>query len=197
MIESPVAFVSRAMTHLVSANPLLRRSDRFEAMAVVLAAAVALLAIPVVMMVAAGIHAERLDEISHRAQTLRTVDAVALSNSATPVRPGPQVSVQVEWSEGTSTRVEMVRVSKTVNAGDTVPVWLTADGRTTAPPAEPADAMGEAIIAALAMYCLIGGMAALGVFLVREALDFRRDRDWDVEIKHLMDNDGGWANRHS
>lgn len=197
MIESPVAALSRAMSRVVSTNPLVRRSDRIEAVAVVIAAAIAMVAIPVVMLFAVGVHSERIDEISHRAETLRSVDAVAVSSTATPVRPGPQSTVSVQWQEGTSTRTETIRVAHTVEVGEKVPVWLTANGRPTTPPAQPADATGEAIVAGLALYCLISGIAALGVFLVREALDHRRHREWDYEIKQLMDNDGGWANRPS
>lgn len=193
-----MAFLAGTINCLTSSNPLVRRSDRLEAMCVVLVAFIAIAAVPVVAHVGGDVHDARAHEIVAHNATLRTVEAQAVNDSAAPIGDAlvaPQPAVLAQWNDGDQLRSETIDVHNFVRSGDRLTVWLDADGRPTSPPESPTIAVGEATLAAVALYLAVVGFAAFVFLLAARALHYFRLSAWDRQIRLLVDDDGDWVDK--
>lgn len=190
----------RSIHPLVSRNPLIRRSDRVEALAIILVAFVALLALPAVVHFASDVRDERVREITAQAKSVHAVQATAVADGTVPIADElatADATVSAEWTQGYLPHVETVKVDHYVRAGDRFTVWLDADQRPSAAPRDPSSASGEVALAAFAVYCTIVAIAGFLLLLLVEALNFLRRRTWDAQIRLLVDNGGDWVNKQS
>lgn len=193
------SFAQACRRHLraLGFNPLIRASDRLEALAILAVLATAFFAVPAAAQAGHVVYDVGARTAIEQAQSRHSVDAtVVISSAALPVDFDNPNYVRAQWREGTQERTEQVITPGTANVGDPVKVWLDDAGKVVAAPQTTQDAKLSAIIAAVSVWTAIVAGSALMAFFVRRALDRSRDRGWDRELYLLAYNDDGWANRH-
>ncbi|CAN5597743.1 membrane protein [soil metagenome] len=188
----------RWMLSALGRNPLVRVSDRVEALAVLMVFVVAALAIPMASQAGDEVYDARMRIIDEQLRTRHPVQAVAVSGSgSTPVRytrPGP---VRAEWREGSETRSEVVNSAIPVNPGAKVTVWLDNTGKVVTAPETPQVARSVAAGRTWTLWLGAVVTATLMAYASRRLLDCSRTRSWERELLVLAHNDDGWADRHS
>ncbi|WP_082956121.1 hypothetical protein [Mycobacterium sp. E3339] len=165
-------------------NPLLRRSDRIEAMVVLVAIAVSLLGVPVAGVIGATTYGARdkvyTQEARERHRVVATVDEARAEDFGVTV-------AQAKWPGPNGERGGTLELSERVQAGGTVDIWVDGDGNPVVPPPPTwlaaAEAVGVAVVAALGVTM---AMAAL-VAVVRSRLDRARDALWERDIELLAE----------
>jgi hypothetical protein len=205
MVTGVTSFAGRLRWHLqaLGFNPLIRVTDRLEALAVLAALLTALIAIPAAaqagdVVYASSVHTADLQAHERHAVQARVVDGSGrLPADVESSASGGPTSVEVQWHEGTRVRTEQITSPSTAKAGDPLTVWLDGTGKVVAAPLTADDAELSAAIAAGTVWIAIVACAALAVFLIRRRLDRSRDRAWDSALNLLAHNDDGWANRHA
>lgn len=195
------SFVSRCrwFVRALGRNPLLRPSDRMEALAVVMVFVVALLAIPFASQAGDNTYDARMRIIDEQLRTRHSVEAVAVGNSGAAApgrynRPGP---VRAEWREGTEVRSEMITSPVAVRKGDPLTVWVDTTGAVVPAPETPQVASSIAAGRTWTVWLGSVGLTILLACAARWALDRARARSWERELLLLTHNDDGWANRHT
>jgi hypothetical protein len=178
-------------------NPLIRRCDRIEALAILLAALIIAAAAPSAVFFGSGIYADRAQSVSEHMHSRHPVDATAVSPSTFPSRVAPNRSVQARWVTAFTERTELVGVDHDVKAGDRLTVWLDSDGNVVSPPETLSDARGYAAALTVALWLGVTVTSVACLVLLRAVLNSRRFHSWDREWQLLINNDDGWANRRS
>ncbi|MGB3485193.1 MAG: hypothetical protein WBB07_23635 [Mycobacterium sp.] len=180
-------------------NPLIRASDRVEALAVLMIVMVGLLAVPFASQAGDNAYDARMRVIDEQQQTRHSIEAVAVADNGVTAparfsRPGP---VHVEWREGTEVRNETISVPTMVKKGDSLTIWLDNSGKVVSAPDTPQ--MAGAVAAGRTWVVWIGTVSAaiLLAFGLRYGLDRARARSWERELQLLAHNDDGWANRNT
>lgn len=187
----------RWLLRALSRNPLVRASDRTEALAVLMVFVVAVLAIPYASQAGDDVYDARMRIIDEQLRTRHSVEAVVVGTTVTAGRynrPGP---VRAEWREGTQVRSAMVSNATVVSPGAAVSVWLDSAGNVVAAPETPQVARSVAAARAWTLWIGITAAAVLILFASRRILDRRRAQCWERELLVLAHNDDGWADRHN
>jgi hypothetical protein len=200
MSRQTLALRFRWYLRALDRNPLVRASDRLEALAFLALLVMTLVAIPV----AAGLGHQTYDStmriVEDETQSRHSVQAVAVEGSTGPLtdQDTPQ-HVLVQWRDGSVQRTEKVANPRpgTVKAGAAVTIWLDQRGMVVAAPLTPTDAAANATTVgwtAWVLAAVFNGLAALGI---RHCLDRSRARTWDRALYQLAHHDDGWANRRN
>ena len=178
-------------------NPLIRASDRLEALAALAVLVTALFAVPAAARAGDLIYDADMRTANEQALTRHAVEAVAVDGSARmPVDFDSPAYVRAQWREGTHLRTEQVITPATVKPGEALKIWLDDSGKVVAAPLTPDDAKLSATVAAGSAWIALVVCSAILAFGVRRWLDRLRDRAWERELRLLAHNDDGWANRH-
>ena len=184
------------MRRLLARNPLVRISDRIEAIAVFGILTVALLAAPVAGAAGTAVH----DSLVHT-YAIAQLDRHQIRATATrDSRSAPQAYekpflTQIQWQAAGATHSDEIR-SGDMKAGQQLDIWVnTAGERTTAPPTDR-DAAAQAVVAALAVWSTAVGVAVAAWAALRLRLDRLRYSAWDRELDDLADN-GGRTNKNA
>ncbi|SEH48436.1 hypothetical protein SAMN04489835_0355 [Mycolicibacterium rutilum] len=180
--------------HALGRNPLVRTSDRIEAMIAAMAVAAVLVAIPIAAAMATAIHDERGQ--AYAAEAERHVQITATVTQASPTLPRTNVSVvQAAWDFGGTEHVGRFQWDKPVRAGQNIDIVVDQDGRRMVP-LDPWWRAGlDGTIAAITFWLAVAGVAAGSVAIARPCLRRMRYAAWDRDIASLAD-DGGTTNRH-
>jgi hypothetical protein len=189
-------------------NPLRRTTDWTESAAAAALLAVFVLLTPVAAMLtgqwayqkgAAAEQAQAGDSHEVRARVVDTRSVGSASADGTAM----QSSATVRWAgpDGRSHR-DTLRVSTATDKGDTVPVWIDAQGRQVSPPLTHSQVVANAVTTGL---LTVAGAAVLlgGVwYLLRRRLDRVRMDEWEAEWLTVStrwdDRDGpdqGWPDQ--
>jgi hypothetical protein len=171
-------------------NPLIRRTDRIEALVMLVAIVVSLAAIPVVSVVDVAVYGARHGRYAQELRERHTVIA-----TVTGTEGDGSTVVRARWPVAAGERVGSVELRTAAKVGDRAEIWVDRDGDPVAPPTPTWHAVGDAVGAAEAALLLVGvGMTAL-VAGVRSRLDRVRDAQWERELGCLQE-DGGCTNQH-
>lgn len=173
---------------LVGRNPLIRRSDRVEALALLLTFAVALLAAPIAGAAGTAIYDARTQFHAEQAQTRTAVTATVTKLSA---RSDP-TRVQARWFAAGTEHTGSVHAPSRPETGDSIEILVDQDGSYAGPP--HMSAAREAVFGALAVWLNVTVAALLAFFGVRRLLDRTRSAGWRPELVHLA---GGGRSRGS
>jgi hypothetical protein len=187
------------LARLLGRNPLLRTADRIEALVIVCAAMVSLLAIPVAGTVGTATYDARHRVYVHEAQTRHLVTATVTDTGvsdtgAVDAPAAATISVEVAWQDGNGNRTGRIERTDPVKIGDRVQMWVDDSGNQTLPPTPMSRAAREAILLGFAMWYGVVIPAALLVTVARNRLNRVRYAEWDREIESFAD-DGGRDNR--
>ena len=179
---------------LFSLNPLVRISDRIEALVVVLAMAMALAAVPIAAAVGTSVYDSRSRLYAEQAQNSHVVSATITDHKVVHRESlGPMVTVIGEWSAAGNEHTGPVSAPPGVKTGDAIDIWVDEDGSHVGPP--PRTAYDEAV--AFASLTWLGLAAAAGVLVAgtRAALSRTRHARWQDDFDNLTGNRDGQTNR--
>lgn len=184
----------------VGRNPLVRTSDRVEALMLILVFATALVVTPVAGALGTAVHDTHARAYAEQSRDRHLVtamvtdkpgatvieDAIGTSEQARVVARAP-----VRWRVDGVDHTEMLRVDPEAKVGDRVDIWVDGSGHRVAAPIPTSQAGIDALMVGAASWLgLMAGMASLSA-LVRAGLMRRRDIGWDRELRMLADNGGG------
>ncbi|MFF9809852.1 hypothetical protein ACF1G5_32890 [Streptomyces coeruleorubidus] len=169
--------------HVVAgANPLRRRSDRFESWFRRFLMLILIVGVPLAA-AGAGLAAYESTMRTVHVQTAQRHEVTArLTSSVAGDSGAARQPAQVRWTERNGTVMTGTTLVKPgMPEGATVKIWVDRDGTITVPPATATTAWSNG--------CFMGGMAAIGlvvgVYGVRagagRVLDRRRFAQWDAE----------------
>lgn len=183
------------LIRLFGRNPLIRASDRVEALILLAATVLVLVAAPVAGAVGTSVYDTRNRAYAEQALTRHTVTATVVSDSVAIIRPYTvTISVQARWMANGTTHDGSFVWDRPVRSGDDVTIWVDNNGKYAGPPASRHRAAADAIGVGLVVWLSVAAAAATLVAVVRFRLDQRRHADWARELRCLADDDGGRTN---
>jgi type II secretory pathway pseudopilin PulG len=172
-------------------NPLLRRADRIEALVVLAALVVSLVAIPLVGAVGTAVYSVRKSRYAEEARERHTVMATVIDERVTD--SGTTV-VDARWPVTVGERSGAIALASPVGVGSRVKIWVDTDGNQVDPPTPTRLAVHDAVGTALGIAMIVSiGLTSL-VTNVRSRLDLARDAQWEDELR-CLEEDGGRRNR--
>ena len=180
------------LAHIFGRNPLLRRADRIEALVMLVALVVSLVAIPFAG-VAGGITYSVRDRLY--AEEARERHAVVATVIGTGTDGTGMSVVQARWEATAGVRIRFLELAHAAKVGDRTEIWVDKDEDPVAPPTPTWRAVGDAFATAMATLLLVGIAMTSLVTSVRSRLDAARDAKWEREIRCLQEG-GGRTNQH-
>ncbi len=182
------------LVRMFGRNPLVRRSDRVETLAVVVAVIAVVTAIPVAAAFGTSMQESRSATYAREASTHHQTTATALADATVHAEPSSDTyTVKARWSAAAAggTHVGTISVRDWVDAGDRFDIWTDADGTRAAPPPPASKATTEAVCLAVLMWMVAVGVVVATVDYLRRRLDRARYAEWDRDLDSLAGNDGG------
>ncbi|MGO4443426.1 hypothetical protein AB4Z42_08705 [Mycobacterium sp. 2YAF39] len=176
--------------NLFRRNPLVRASDRIEALAIAVAVMVSLLAVPLAGAVGTTVHDSRRDVYSqqHHSRHLVTAtitgDIAAQDNSRTST-----ATVAARWSAAGAEHSGEVSAQSETKPGDELAVWVDDKGALTDAPTSTTRAGVDAVTAALFMWAGATAAAALLFAGTGAVCDRIRAIRWQDAINTLVGSD--------
>ncbi|WP_433663229.1 Rv1733c family protein [Nocardia sp. CA-128927] len=166
-----------------SPNPLLRTSDRFEALLRLVAVLAVVVAVPVAGALGTAAYTESAAQIRAENATKHSVIAVLIEESAKSAVHEFQANVR--WDDNGRPGTAVVPVRRGLQAGDHVTVWLGPDGAPTTElrptTAAAMTGIGVGVVTFVGTWftswCLVRGTGWL--------LDARRNARWAHEWRQL------------
>jgi hypothetical protein len=178
----------------LGSSPLVRISDRVEAMAVALAVTVALMAAPAAGAVGTAVHDARSRVYAEAAQQRYRATAIVTSTGQTARAPQYAIittTVHAHWHAKGVEHTGTFRWDRAVATGNLIEIWVDTQGRRVNPPPGPWRAAFDAVFTAVMIWLGVVAAAAALVAVVRWWLDRLHDAAWEREIRSLCGNDGG------
>jgi hypothetical protein len=175
----------------MSRNPLVRFSDRIEAIAMLLVLTALFLAVPFVGAFGTAMYDSRADTFAADRLSLHTVHATATQDSAMAGWPCDQpFRTTVQWQFDGTVHTDEWRSSTWMKAGDKQEIWIDDNGNHASAPRSDQDAATQAIVAAFGLWFALAGAGAVVWALLRIRLDRSRHAAWDRELSELADDHG-------
>ncbi|MBF6239298.1 hypothetical protein IU474_19820 [Nocardia otitidiscaviarum] len=171
-------------------NPLMRASDRWEALIWLVAVLAALVAVPLAGAIGTTAYTGAAARIAAEdaGKTRVTATVVGMPDDVTGAGGGVRVErfpATVRWDADGRTGEADVNLSTPAVAGADAEVWLGVDGTPTAPPAKPGSAAAEGVGTGLAILVETWCAAAALVWVTHAALTARRNARWDQEWRTM------------
>ncbi|WP_433733897.1 Rv1733c family protein [Nocardia sp. CA-129566] len=194
MAQYPSLSVRIWRTRPWNTNPLMRASDRFEALVRMLAVAAMLVAIPIAGAVgtagytaaAARIIADNSAKVAVTGTISGEVKHTAIVSARSEMTES-HAEAPVRWNQDGRSGTATIEAPDTATRGDKVTVWLAPDGTPTRPPQRSSVAVGNGIEVGLAVLVEIWGAVLALVALIMWALGARRRAGWEREWRQT-----GW-----
>lgn len=182
---------------LFSRNPLVRTVDRVEAVLMLGAVVVALLAAPFAAApVGTAVHDARGHLYAEQAQTRHTVLATVTDVHATGAESAPHEVITTPARPVFSRTAHggAVDTAPTVQIGDRVGIWVDDDAQQVDEPAALSRAANDAVVAALVTWVIVVAAAAGLLAVGRVMLNRVRNTGWQHDIDNLLCGGGGQTN---
>ncbi|OMC32673.1 hypothetical protein A5740_12560 [Mycobacterium sp. GA-1841] len=179
-------------------NPLVRRTDRLEAWTMVLAVVFVVLIIPNAVTVGESVHAHTLRTAETQAQTRTAVQATVVDDTPSTPMPdeGTAAVATITWTANGAPHTGAIRPTRSLNAGDTVPIWVDQTGRRVRAPLSPSSAGTYGVAAAVSVWLGAAVLCGLVIAALRVLLDRLRIRTWAAELRVLLDRGDGRTKWH-
>lgn len=183
---------------LLSRNPLVRISDRIEALTMFLALSLAILTIPVAGAVGTAVHDAHVRLYAEQASTRHLISATAQADTKT-VPQQRQVSsvVLARWTAAGSEHSGLVPWPMPASIGARHDIWVDARGANTSAPTPVRQAAADAVGIAVTIWLGIAAASAGVVWVGRRRLDRSRLIAWDRELDTVDGDRGGRAPHQS
>ena len=175
---------------LFGRNPLIRAGDRVEALVMVLAVMMALVAVPIAAAVGTAVYDSRSRLYAEQAQNSHVVTAIVTDHKVTHRESlGQTVTVLARWFDAGTEHTGPVSAPPGVKTGDSIDIWVGEDGSHVGPP--PKTAYDEAV--AFASLTWLGAAIAAAALIVGTQAFLKRVRHarWQDDFDNLAgDGDG-------
>lgn len=173
-----------------NSNPLMRASDRWEALGRLLVVALFLLAIPVAAAIGTATYSGSAERISAENAAKTEVLATVLTEpKQTAAAAGPALAAhyeaQIQWKHDGSLGKGTVEVRRDTKIGSTVQTWLGADGRPGTPPRQPGSAVLDGIGTGLALLIGVGFALLAMLWCLTQLLERLHGMRWEAELRGL------------
>jgi hypothetical protein len=173
-------------------DPLVRTTDRIEALVLALAVVVSLLAAPIAAAVGTAVYDSR--RLVYAEQT-HTRDAVAATIIDVPasqqfLRTGT-TTVPARWTSGGAEHTGAVTTQSTVKTGDTVEIWVDNNGAQVPAPTPTTRAAVEGVTGALVIWISVAATAAALFTVIRAVCDRIRFTGWQHDLDSVVGNGDG------
>ncbi|MHA0286261.1 Rv1733c family protein [Mycobacterium sp. C3-094] len=178
------------LSRLSGHHPLVRFSDRVEAIGLLVVIAAALFALSPADSVRTSVQEQFSQSFAAQRAERRPVEAIVTGDSrvTAQVYDNPYLT-PIRWQVDGIAHTDEVRTAK-MTAGEHLTIWVDAAGNRRAAPMTDRDAAVQAVIAAAAVWFTLAGSALGGWAVLRMRLDRRRHADWDRDLRRLTDNGG-------
>lgn len=174
-------------------NPLVRTSDRIEALLLILAVTVALAAAPIAGAIGTAVYEARSHAYVEQATSRHTVTAIAVEDSTTTVQPYTvdTITVDARWRVDGTEHTGSFEWDDMAKAGDRLTIWVDSDGNYVGTPTPTSRAGADAVAAGLATW--LGAVAATSALMasLRSRLNRLRYAGWERDLRCLADDDRG------
>lgn len=200
MVTAVTSFARRLrwLLRALGRNPLVRVSDRLEALAVLGVLTLAIVVAPFAAQVGDLTFEASMRTVNEQARDRHAVQAVVVVDSTgMPADFENSALVSAQWHEGSHVRTEQVVGPASIEAGAPLTIWLNDEGNVVAAPLTAFDAKVNSVGLAWTVWITAVAGGALAAFLLRRVLDRSRARSWERELQLMAHNDDGWANRRT
>jgi hypothetical protein len=172
-------------------NPLLRTSDRIQALAMAVAVMVSLLAIPVAAAVGTAVHDAQRDAYAQQHHSRHLVTATITDDTAAQkISRTNAVTMAARWSAGGTEHTGAIAAPSAAKSGDHVAIWVDNSGALTDEPTPTTRAGVDAVTAALFVWAGVTAGAAILVAGVEAMCDRVRAIRWQRAIDTLVNRNG-------
>jgi len=173
-------------------NPLVRRSDRAEALLLVLAFVSVLVITPVAGAIGTAVHESHSRMYADQARARQPIAATVTGNPTSTIQANNvDIVAPVHWRVDGVDHAGKLDVARAPKAGDRVQIWVDRSGNQVGPPPATSQAGTDALVAGAGfwvgtMTCVAGLTAWLRAGLAR-----RRATAWEREWQVLISDGGG------
>ena len=180
------------LLRLAGRDPLVRTIDRIEALVLVLAVAVLLLAIPIAAALGTAVYDSSRHIYAEQAHTRHTVAATVTDVPASRqiLRTGA-TTVSARWTAAGAEHTGTVEAQSTAKTGDTLEIWVDTNGAQVPAPTPTTRAAAEAAMGALVIWIIVAAFAATLFTATRAACDRIRFTGWQHDLDSLVGNGDG------
>jgi hypothetical protein len=179
------------LLRLAGRDPLVRTTDRIEALVLVLAVVVSLLAIPIAAAVGTAVYDSSRQAYAEQAHTRHTVAATVTDVPATQIVRTGTTTVPARWTAGGAEHTGAVKAPSTTKTGDTVEIWVDHNGAQAPAPTPTTRAAVEAATGALLIWISVTAVAATLSTLTRAVCDRIRFTGWQHDLDTLVGHGDG------
>jgi hypothetical protein len=185
-----IGFGHRWWVQVVRRNPLVRGSDRIEAVVLAIAVILTIVAIPLAGAVGTFVHEERTRLYADEGQTRHQVIATATADGEIVSKlRSITFSAEAMWMDAGRSHSGVVSWPDQAKVSDRQYIWVDGEGEPAGPPSSPSRADSEAVVAALAVWLGVAVASVALVYVVRHWLNRWQFAEWDREIKASRDSD--------
>jgi beta-lactamase regulating signal transducer with metallopeptidase domain len=179
------------LLRLLGRDPLVRTTDRIEALVFVLAVVVSLLAAPISAAVGTAVYDSSRHIYAEQAHTRHTVTATVTDVPASQILRSGTTTVSARWIAGGAAHTGAVKTQSTTKTGDTIEIWVDNTGAQVPAPTPTSRAAAEAAMGALVMWICVAAIAATLFTATRAVCDRIRFTQWQHDLDNLVGNDDG------
>ena len=180
------------LLRLLGRDPLVRTTDRIQALVLVLAVVVSLLAAPITAAAGTAVYDSSRHIYAEQAHTRHTVNAMVTDVPASQqiLRTGT-TTVSARWTAAGTEHTGTVKAQSTTKTGDPIEIWVDNTGAQVPAPTPTSRAAVEAVTGAVVIWISVAAIAATLSTLTRAICDRIRFTGWQHDLESLVgDGDG-------
>jgi hypothetical protein len=172
---------------LFSRNPLVRASDRIDALVSALAVVVLLLAVPVAAAVGTAVHDSRRDVYAEQTRTRHIITATITDDTAAQtISRTNTANLPARWSAAGAEHTGVVKAQPATKIGDHVAIWVDDNGALADEPTATTRAAVDAVTVAVAIWASLAAATAVLLTGTRAVCDRIRAIGWQHDIDTLV-----------
>jgi hypothetical protein len=180
------------LLRLLGRDPLVRTTDRIEALVLVLTVVVSVLAAPIAAAVGTEVHDSRRHVYAKQAHTRHSVAATVTDVPASQqVLRTSTITVPARWSAAGAEHTGAVKAQSTDKTGDRIAIWVDNKGAQVPVPTPTSRAALEAVTGALVTWMGVAAAAATLFAATRAVCGRIRFAGWQHDIDSLVGNGDG------
>jgi hypothetical protein len=182
------------LLRLLGRDPLVRTTDRVEAVVLVLAVVVSLLCAPIAAAVGTAVHDSNRQLYAEQAHTRHPVPATVTGDPASQqVLRTTTITAPARWSVAGAEHTGTVKAPSTAKTGDSIEIWVDHNGAQVPAPTTTTRAAAEAVVAAVAIWVSVIAAAATLFAVTRAVCDRVRFTGWQQDLDSLVGHGGGYT----
>lgn len=180
------------LLRLQGRDSLVRKTDRVEALVLVLAVLVSLLAVPITAAVGTAVYDSSRHTYVEQARTRHTVPATITDVPASQqiLRTG-NTTVSARWTAAGTGHAGTLEVQSAAEIDDTIEIWVDDNGKQVPAPTPTSHAATEAAIGAFVIWMTMAVIAATVYTITRTVCDRIRFAGWQHGLDSMVGNGDG------